>query len=248
MSWKRFIAGGDVHGDQQCPESNDVFFKFCDIWKPHIRICAGDVYDLRPLRHGASEDERHESMVADFTAGTAWLKRFRPDYFLLGNHDARLWELRDHGKGVEADYAARGCSEIETLCDRMRCKMLPYDVRDGILKIGHAKFLHGFYTGMYAARQHAATFGSCMFWHVHYNDEHSIPGLERRVGRACAALCKLNMKYLQRKPGSLKHANGFAYGIINDKTGDYFSWVAESIGGAWMLPNDICQVKTGLKS
>lgn len=248
MSWKRFIGGWDIHGDQQDPAANDVFFQFCDIWKPHIRICGGDLWDMRPLRKGASREEQEESLKGDIAAGLAWFKRFRPHYFLRGNHDERLWEFRDTAKGLAQDAAADGCRDIEAAVNRINCKMLPYHVRDGVLRIGHAKFLHGFFTGIYSARQHAATFGSCMFGHVHYIDEHSIPGLERRVGRAVGALCLLNMKYLERKPGSLKHAHGFPYGIIDDQTGDYFTWQAEEINGAWMLPSDICQIKTGSKS
>jgi hypothetical protein len=51
------------------------------------------------------------------------------------------------------------------------------------------------------------------------------------------------MPYLDAKPGSLKHANGFAYGVINDKTGQYHVWQAEAIGHTWVLPSDIVEYK-----
>ena len=65
MSFVRFQAGFDIHGDMQDPAVNEVFFKFAEIWKPKIRICGGDLFDLRPLRKGASEDERRESIRDD---------------------------------------------------------------------------------------------------------------------------------------------------------------------------------------
>lgn len=243
MSFKRFIAGFDPHGDMADPEANRVFFKFLALWKPQVRIAGGDVWDMRPLRKKASDEEKRESMKADFEAGEDWLEKFQPTVFLRGNHDERLWELYERGDGCRSDYAKELIDErIEPLMKQMGCRMLPYHKRQGVFKIGHMKVLHGFYCGMYAARQHALAYGSCLFGHVHTIDEHSIPGLERRVGRACGALCRLDMDYNSRQPNTLRQANGFAYGIIDDRCGSYHVWQAEKIGGKWILPSDIVEL------
>jgi hypothetical protein len=243
MSHRRFMCGFDVHGDQQDKKSNRVFFDFLKIWKPDIRIAGGDVWDMRPLRKKATDDEKRESMQKDFEAGKQWLEDFQPNFFLRGNHDERLWELRESDCGVRSDYAGKLINEeIEPLMKKLRCRMLPYHKRHGVLKIGHLKVLHGFYCGMFAAKQHALAYGSCLHGHVHVIDEHSIPGLERRVGRSCGSLCKNDMSYNERQPNTLRQANGFVFGIISDKTGDYSAFQAESIGGKWMLPSDIVEL------
>lgn len=245
MSWKRFIAGYDLHGDQQHDPTVDLFLKFCDQWKPHIRIFGGDLWDLRPLRKGASEDERHESMKLDFQTGMQFLKDFQPNYFLRGNHDERLWELAERGNGVAADYAIRGIGEIESTMKGMKCQMLPYHKRDGVLQIGHAKWIHGFSYGIYAARATAQIYGAVMMGHTHVIEEYAIPGLERRCARVCGCLCQLDMPYNSRQPGTLRQTHGFVYGVINDKTGDYFTLQAEEVNGHWCLPTDMKPWKTG---
>jgi len=179
MSFTKFVFATDVHGDMQCPEANAVLFNFIDVYKPKLRVFGGDLWDFRAIRRGASDDEKQESMSADYVAGINWLKRFKPHYFLRGNHDERLWELAAKRKGPCSDYAFSGVVEVTTLTEKMRCKMLPYHHRDGILKIGHMKMLHGFHAGINAARQTALVYGSALFGHVHTIDEHSIPGLER---------------------------------------------------------------------
>jgi hypothetical protein len=235
VSWKRFIAGGDNHGDQQDDRAVGAFLEHCELWKPHIRIHLGDNFDLRALRKGASPEERSESMRSDIDAGKRFLENYRPNFFIQGNHSARLWELAQFGQGVEADYAQRGVQDIEAQCARLKCKILPYHKRDGVLRIGHLKMLHGFYCGVYAARQHAQTYGSCLFGHVHSIQEFSIPGLEHRVARSVGCLARLDMEYLSRRPESLKHAHGWAYGVINEKTGDYKVFQSEFIGDKFIV-------------
>jgi hypothetical protein len=235
MGWQKFTSVGDNHGDKIDPVAEAAFFSHLKDWKPDIRIHAGDNFDLRPLRHGASKEEKEESMRVDIAAGKRFLKRYSPHYFLRGNHDERLWELAAHGKGGEGDYGQQGVEEVELLCRQLKCKVLPYHKRDGVLRLGHLKILHGFYCGVYAARQHASTYGSCLFGHVHTIQEFSIPGLEHRVARSIGCLASLDMDYLTRRPESLKHAHGWAYGVINDKTGDYFCWQAECINGKFIV-------------
>ena len=240
--FKKFIVGFDPHGDKQHKRTNDVFFRFIDHWKPDIRIAGGDVWDFAPLRRKATEDEKRESMAADYVAGVNWLLRFQPTYFIRGNHDERLWELAAMDKGIQSDYALSGVAEITAMMKTMGCKMLPYHKRDGVLKIGHLKILHGFFCGVYAARQHALVYGGCLFGHIHTIDEHAIPGLERRVARACGALCELDMEYNSRQPNTLRQAHGFAYGIVNERTGAYHVWQAEEVDKRWILPNDTIEL------
>ncbi len=240
---KTFVVGTDIHGDEQDAPANNVFFDFVDDFKPDIRICGGDLWDFRALRKGASEDERQESMRKDYDAGVNWIKKFHPHYFLRGNHDERLWEMAEVGNGVCGDYAQSGVMEIQGILEKMKCRMLPYHKRDGVLKLGSLKILHGFHCGVFAARQTALVYGSSLFGHTHVIDEHSIGGLERRVARNIGCLCKLDMDYNSRNPNTLRQAHGFAYGIIHEKTGAFHVWQAEEIAGKWILPSDFVTYK-----
>jgi hypothetical protein len=239
MGWQRFIFGTDLHGDVQHTRTARTFLDFSAHWKPDIKVFGGDAFDLRPLRRGASEDERHQLIKGDVDAGMAFLKEFQPTHFLRGNHDERLWDLRENGTGAAQAYAEIGCKEIVGALGS--CKMLPYHKRDGVLKIGHLKFLHGFHCGVFAARQCAMIYGSALMGHTHVIDQHPVPGLERRVARIVGCLCQLDMDYNSRQPNTLRQAHGFAYGVINDKTGNFHCWQAEEIGGKWFLPTDIVE-------
>jgi len=238
MSFKKFVAAFDVHGDKQSPSANRALFRFCEIWKPQIRVMGGDLWDFRPLRRKACEDERRESMATDFRAGIKWLHQFKPTHFTRGNHDERLWELAASDRGVESDYAVNAVGEIENLMRQMKCEMLPYDKRAGVLRLGHLKIIHGFSSGLYAARVHALVYGSCLFGHTHAIDEHAIPGLERRVARNAGCMCELSMEYNARLMGTLKQAHGFAFGVIDSKSGAFQCWQAEEINGKWIIPTD----------
>ena len=243
MANVKFIVASDVHGDMQDEKANSVLFRFMEDYKPQLRIFAGDLWDFRALRKGASDDEKRESISADYIAGVNWVKRFKPTHFLLGNHCARLWELAESDNGVLSDYALSGVAEFTTLSNKMKFPILPYHKRDGVLRLGALKILHGFHCGVFAARQTALVYGSALFGHTHVIDEHSIGGLERRVARNIGCLCKLDMDYNARNPNTLRQAHGFAYGVLNDKTGDYHVLQAEEIGGKWVLPSEFKSYK-----
>lgn len=235
---KRFLVCGDLHGDMQDDSAVAALLKFDKVWKPQVRIFLGDLWDFRPLRGGASEDERLESMRADYKTGLAFAKQWRPDYFLRGNHDERLWQLRDRGKGVAADYAGELIESIDREFSAMKCKVLPYHKRDGVLRLGHLKCIHGFHAGVFATRQSALIYGSVLMGHTHTVDEHAIPGMERRVARSIGALCRLDMDYNSRQPLSLRHAHGFAYGVQHDD-GSYQIWQAEEIKKRWLVATQV---------
>ncbi len=242
MTFRRFIFASDLHGDMQEPAVVSALLAFTKAWKPQIKVFGGDLFDFRNLRRGAAAEERGESMRSAVDACLRFLTNFQPHHYLRGNHCERLWELATRGQGIEADYAQKGVQDIEARCARLKCQVLPYHKRDGVLRLGHLKMLHGFHAGVTATRQHALTYGACLHGHTHTIDEASVPGLERRTARSVGALCKLDMPYNARMPGTLRHAHGWAYGVLNDRTGSYHVWQAEQIDDLWLLPSDLVKL------
>ncbi len=237
-----FVVGSDVHGVHQDRKANAAFFKFVEMWKPKIRVLAGDLWDFTPLRKKADDDERRISLTEDYDKGVEWFNRFKPTHFIRGNHDERMWDLAELNRGIESDLAIKLLGEIDTMVRKHRCRMLPYDKRKGVLRLGHLKIIHGFSSGVYASRQTALAYGSCLFGHTHSIDEHAIPGLERRVARNIGCLCKLDLKYNSRHVNTLKQAHGFAYGVLDEKSGRYHVWQAEEVLGKWILANEYIEL------
>jgi hypothetical protein len=242
LTFDPFIYATDLHGDMQDDDTVEKLLAFTAIFKPKHRIFGGDLFDFRNLRKGASIEERKESMQADGTAGMSFLSKWKPTVYQRGNHCERLWELAQFGQGIEADYAQKLAGDIESACNRIKCKILPYHKREGVYRLGNLKTLHGFYCGVYATRQHAATYGACLHGHTHTIDEASVPGLERRTARGVGALCKLDMHYNSRSPNTLRQAHGWAYGVIDPRTGNYWVQQAEEIEGVWVIPSEFKQI------
>lgn len=241
MGLKRFVFATDSHGDQADPVALNALATFCRDFKPVIRVAGGDHFDLRAWRGGAGPKELDETGEEDVEAGFRFLESFRPTHYLIGNHEARLWDSSHEAKdGRVRALASELIGRINVVADKLRCPVLPYDKRLGVLKIGHLKFLHGFGNGgVNAARDHARNYGSCLIGHIHAVDEASVPGLDRRVCRSVGALCKLDMPYNSRTVGTLRHAQGFGYGVIDDKTGEYSVHQAERIGDRFFVATDL---------
>lgn len=234
-NWKKFIFASDVHGSEQDPAANKALFKFMEEYKPDIRIMGGDLFDFAALRSKASEEERRKTIREDFEAGRDWLYKFQPNHFLLGNHDIRLWKLAETERGPISDYSKTLVETIVDDCNKFRCPIYPYDKRHGIVEIGHLKCLHGFTTGVYAARQTALVYGACIFGHGHGIQMASIAGLEDRTGRMAGCLCKLDMEYAEASMGALMWRHGWVYGVVNEKTGTYEAFQAQEINGKFMV-------------
>ena len=238
MSWDKFVFVTDLHGDMQDKTAVRVFLEWLKDWQPKHKIFGGDLWDFRAMRHGASQEDKAETMQPDFDAGMMFLKEFKPDVLMRGNHDERLWDFAKHKDGVVGDYSKTAVRQIEDHCRDKNINMLPWHKRHGIHKLGHLKMLHGIHFGMYAAKQHALLYGACLFGHTHSISSYAIPGLERRVGRDVGCLCLLDHEYNRATPASLRHAHGWAYGIVNSKTGNYKVWQTEKVNGEFIFTTD----------
>lgn len=237
---RKFIVASDNHGSHYDPRACAAMFDFLKAWKPDIRIHAGDCFDLTALRRGASDEDKRTPLADDIATGCDFLRRFKPTHFLRGNHDERLWDLLDIDDAKLSEYAVKLIDEIKDAIGD--AKMLPYCKRRGVLRIGHLKVIHGYHSGITAARMAAQVYGSVLMGHIHAIDQFSIPGLERRIGRAIGALCTLDMTYNRAQAATLRQQHGFAYGFIFPN-GNYQVFQAESIGGTWHMPTEFRCIK-----
>ncbi len=234
MKPTNFSIVADTHGDQLDPLMEDKFFRWVSEFKPKIRIHGGDLFDFRPLRNGASLDERQESMRADFEAGKAFLTRYFKEgvdnYLLLGNHDQRLWDAAEGKDGVIADLAQKMIQDIEYLLRKHRVKWLPYDSRLGILRLGQMKVIHGFKSGQNASAATAKIYGNVIHGHDHSQgcapvENPEAPSLA--MGTGC--LCKIDMPYNARQTNKLRHQQGWVFGTLFDD-GTYQAYQAKRVG------------------
>lgn len=238
--WSDFVFASDLHGDKQDPKVVKRLFRQMDETNPKILIFGGDLFDLRPLRKGASPEERRESAIKDIEDGLQFFEGFfnrpaRMKYAHDGNHDKRLEDLALSKDGVLSDYAVQQLERLNSLAKKLGVTRLPYHKRKGILEIGELRTLHGYYSGVRAAQQHATTYQCCLFGHTHTIDTIPVAGMERRVARGVGCLCFTDMDYNATQPNSMRHANGWAYGAINLKSGLYFASQAEEVDGTWSI-------------
>jgi len=237
---RRFVFASDVHGDEQDPKAVSVFFDFVKHWKPEIRVHGGDAFDFRYLRRGALPAEEREDVKSDFDMGIDFIKRLKPTHFLRGNHDERLWDRLNDDDGKVRDYAIRVADDI---CCALgsECQMLPYDKRAGVLRIGKLKMIHGYSSGVYAARLAAQVYGAVLLGHSHTIDAYSSPSLEQHTAYICGCLCKLDMQYNRAQLQTLRQAHGWAYGIIAP-SGLYQVWQARNLDGEWYFPTEVVRI------
>jgi hypothetical protein len=240
MTLKKFVCVGDNHGAMVHKEDADVFFKFCDAYKPQLKVHLGDNWDFANLRRGADPREEGDDMGPDFQAGFDFLDSFRPNVLMLGNHDFRLWRAMNDSRGLVRKFAEDSVSEIESRCKKLKTVIYPYHSRKGVFTAGKLSFLHGYHAGIGAIAQHARIYRSCIFGHLHGNGAVTERGIDTPRSYCVGGLGDHEtMDYAAQRTATLAWGPGWAYGVINEKTGNFQSWTAQKLDGRWMLPTGI---------
>ncbi len=236
----RWAALFDNHGNKAVESVVKVALDFClKVFKPTIRIHGGDCFNFAALRKGANDEEKREKLSEDFDAGISFLEKFKPTHFLRGNHDERLYDMLQSDDGKLSDYAGSLTTQIdETL---KGCKVFPYDKRSGVMQLGNHKVLHGYNTGLYAARHMAAAYGHSMMGHVHSDDVQSIPRWEGAVGHTSGCLCAIDQDYNRSHIATLRQSHGWLYGFLYPSGAVQVNH-ARMIDGKWILPTEFIEV------
>lgn len=203
-------------------------------WKPEIRVHGGDNWDFRNLRKGASDDEKAQSLAADWEAGSDFMRRYfdggRENIFLRGNHDERLYDFTRNATGIIRDFANDGVKRLEGIVRQSHARMLPYDSALGVYELGKLTVIHGYFHGVNACRQHANTYRNCVFGHVHTFESAPVPSLKPASADSVPCLCIRDMDWVNKKTAKLRWAQGWAYGLLF-ANGDYVLHKVRKIDG-----------------
>lgn len=249
-NWETFVFASDNHGDQADATAIEKFREFCEDFKPKHRIHGGDLFDLRPLRKGASPEEKADTVELDVTAGQILLEWFQPDTLLLGNHDVRLWEGLHSNCGMTSGACYRMLQvlqgsateepELGGLLKKVGIKnLLHYHRQKGIYQLGDLNMIHGFRATMCPAKAHSENYGpSVLCGHVHKYDVHTPRHFQGGLSMCAPTLADLDMRYLHRSVAALAHDNGWVYGLVNNRTGKFDMWCVrrQRADNAWIDP------------
>lgn len=150
------MAVGCTHGHLADQQLIKQVLKFEQRWKPHTKIHLGDAIDLACLRAGAigTPDDAADP-EGDLNDGLTFISTFRPNVYLLGNHEARLTSLMESPRAIVSSLASRIYGQILDRTKQIKCEVVPYSFQNGWRQYGDALFGHGYMINEAAVRDHA---------------------------------------------------------------------------------------------
>ena len=213
----------DIHlpfsARQMLAPSARAAISFCADVKPDEIIVMGDYLDLACISHwNKKRPGRVEGqyLIRDLNIGNLVLDILSSTTakitYLEGNHEVWLRDYEDEDPGGRRGIY--GLNEKLRLYDR-KIDLIP---ENGVYKVGKANVIHGWYQGIYHARQTVEAATEPIF----YGHTHDIqcfsktkrPGSDPIIGHSCGCLCDRNPHYLRNKPN--RWAAGFLILEIRD--------------------------------
>ena len=230
QTYKKFFLGFDRHTPDHDPKIDKIVTEFLADFKPQIRVAGGDFQNCDQIT--SFPNETNTPLKREFRMNRDILRKWKITHYLEGNHEARLRRV-----GL-ADPRLRSLLDIRTNLelDNLGIEFLPYHKKKGVLRLGHLKVLHGFYTNEYVAAKTVKTYGSCVFGHTHrFQTFWPKEAFVDNVGYAIGMLGSLDQTYTgDRAP--MGWAQGFAYGYLY-KNGWYDLYTVRIIGNKITINN-----------
>lgn len=243
-NWQKWVAVGDNHGALVDKESRRAFLKFVAHWKPDLRVHLGDCFDFAGLRSGISNEDSAaaDDLRSDLIAGFSFLEAYAPNVYLIGNHEDRLWRIRDtHTRGVMRYAAGDVIDRIKLQCRRTKTKLFKYHAENGVYRVadGHLAFAHGFTANQNSVKEHATHFaksgGTLIMGHLHRVEVQTGKRQGGTWGYCIGCLADFSqMDYAKNRLATAAWENAWAFGVYRGTTA--ITWLARKCGPHWILP------------
>jgi hypothetical protein len=235
---KRIMAVGCSHGIYADETALDAVLRFKEKWKPDVTIHLGDFIDATALRSGAhGTNDEDKPIEPDVDGGLNFLKRLRPNVVLFGNHEDRLQRLMDSHNAVVSYAAQRIYSGIIETLSKLKCKVLPYTGIEQGYMIGGVRYMHGVFYNEMAVRDHAETFGPCVFAHTHRAGVATGRRSDRPKGYCVGTLTRMGaMEYAKCRRSTLGWSQGFLFGVYSNNYSQLWLHEQPDNSRKWILP------------
>lgn len=238
--WRRWLAVGCTHAGHIDRKAWEQVLAFKRRWKPDETIHLGDFLDTAAWRAGArnsQDDPDHSSSFSDdYLHGMTHLKELEITTCLLGNHENRLWQLVRSSSAVVAYAAEQGTQAIEQTVKKLKARLLPYDIEQGLFLLGGTVFLHGFSASENAVRDTIESLGKpIVMAHLHRPEIARGRVIGSPTGICTGTLANIGaMGYARQRRATYRWGHGFAYGeFCHDAC---VSWLATPVKGEWRFP------------
>lgn len=228
---KRFWAGFDRHAPYHDPKVDRIALDFIKDFKPHIRVAGGDWQTVDQV--STFQNEGDIDLADEFAMNREAIRKFGITHYLEGNHEERLRRV-----GLKLDKRLRSLVDLESnlRLKEQKIPLIPYHPRKGVLKFGHLKILHGFYTNEYVAKKTASIYGTCVFGHTHrFQTFQSKEAFESHCGFAIGLMGKIDQPYTDSR-APMGWTNGFCFGYLHRN--GYFELYPVRIFGSQVVIND----------
>lgn len=208
---------------------------FGDHFKPDMTIIGGDFLDfgiISPLTDKDLLYREGKRLLHDFELGNQILDRIDKfskgkKIFLIGNHDTRL------ATWIASNPQLEG---LIGLTYNLGLEKRGYEVlaEGRTYKIGHARFVHGWYWTMHHAKKTVTEMGDNIFYgHVHDVQSFCKANPEQMpiIGQSCGCLCELNPEWKKNRPNRWVNSFAIFYFFAN---GDFTYYLPIVISGKFI--------------
>ncbi len=239
----KFVIVSDNHGDMVDWEAAKSLFDFIQWYQPDEIIHAGDGFDFRSIRGGASANEQSESLEEDLKMGKKFIRHLKPTRYLKGNHCERPENIfYATTNAIVKDYCHHLMEDIDNFLKEVGCKtILPYHADEGVFRIGKVAIVHGYTVNRYSVQEHAEFYGvaggAVTMGHLH-----RIACVNARKHGGVVGFCgghlsrKREMRYAKNRLATSEWGTGWLCGYTQGD--DWKIWQIHRVGEKFIYPQD----------
>jgi hypothetical protein len=214
--WRKVLAVGCSHGCYADPLAVEAVHKFRAAFRPDTVIHLGDWADATAFMGRAMKGDTpaHGAPIRpDISDGLEFLKAVRANIVFCGNHEARLYRLRESQSAIVAECAKTIIECIEATCKRLKAELVPYDVLNGWREVGGFRYAHGYWYNELALRDCAESVGNSVTAHSHAAGMARGRRLDNPIAYGTGCLCEIaRMEYALTRRATMRWSQGFVWG------------------------------------
>jgi hypothetical protein len=210
----KVFAEPDTHVDKHDERVVKASLELASDWQPHVWLNMGDFGDMGPISHWPQDDFEPRRLVPQMKKCREILQRIQDAtpscstrIFIEGNHEdwlrqalvAKLPELFDGIEELGVDVSVRSLFGL----DHFGYEFIPLN---HFLKIGHAYFTHGLYTGANHPAKHLKLGKNIYYGHLHDDSSAVVATLEGPMeAKSLGTWARADAPFLKGKPNNWTH-------------------------------------------